>query len=710
MEWIRGHHWKSVLFGGLALLGVVLLILAGGSSETEPSASRTLAGAGTMPGAITTTTELVEGFDASKHPDIEQFDCSPLLTIEDADYALGVEGQLAGMFEFAGGETCTQVLADNEEFWVRLEPGNPADFAPGSMMQGAAGALVADVGDDAIWFGGDQVSVITVFKQVDLGGLYYRILLSRPDIPPEEELELLTELAVRALPRFPGVVLESPEPQQVVVDIEPDDPAKLSYAANLLAKVADGEWTLGEGLVATLGVLAGETEASEVLRYPEMVNFDRSAVVSMAQDYLAGAPADDPAAEDIARLLSLAVPTVESLEQAGDVDVVQPSAEFRVILVSLVYQEDPAIMSFCLLNFGTSPCMDAWLVMTDEGEYTLYTLKQEFEGAWEQDQVDLAIEGLQKAVTLLEKTGSIPDAKIILNPHEVGVVVFAEGDGYVAHLGINTIGAEPGVLQHAVAYALAKSMVEAKYGKDFWLNEGMATYLAGVVHPDLDYEHALAPLLEGHELSKPLTEWGVTSWLFFEFLHGHLGGPAGVFNFDQVSPSRIASLFHQFAEALTDGLVPDIGAVYDYVPYLAAFWDLPVNFLLNADLAPPPFGIRRIRLIVEPGKTACMDVITSGDVHISFRPDDDGGYRAPWESDLPLSIEGNSMILITSTGPGFVDFSITRFVDSPDECTDPPPDPAANAPVPLDSECPTFCDPTSFLWNPNTVHIDLDDE
>jgi len=708
IEWIRGHPLESGLFGGIALLGVVLGVvsLVSSASDPDPSPPTTAFEVGSGDGTI--PTDPIDTFDASAHPEIEQFTCTGFITIDDADYAFGIEGQLAAVMNLERGETCTDFLADDQSVWVRIEPGAPDDFSPGATLEGAQGSPVTAVGHDAVWFPGEEVSVITVFQRVELGGLYYRILLSRPDLAPEMEREILIELALRALPRFPGVVEEQPEPVEITVDIETADPATIGHAGNVLAREADGEWTRGEGLIATLQLFAGESDVGDVLRFPDVVELDRSAVVALARDYVASADDDDQAAGEILRLLHRLVPTIRALEEAGDIDIAKPTNAIQAVLVGLVLNqegEDPAISSFCLLNFGTSPCMDVTEV--EGSPYTLYTLKPEFEGAWDPTQVGFALDAMSEAAAVLEEVGPTPVTRVILNPHAVGVVVLADGGEYIAHVGTDMIGQQPVTLKHAVAYAIAKAMVEASHGEEAWFSSGLAMYLSGVVHPDYNYEHGLVTLLAGLEISAPLTEWGAAAWIFFEYLHGEIGDAGPVFNFPQLSPSQLSAHFHGFAEALTDGLVPDIGILFDYVPYAAQFWDLPVTVPFSVDLAPPPFGIRRIQLAVEPGEHACLDIISSGPIRVSWRPGtEEGGYRAPWESEPPAAIEGSSTLLITASGEGFYDLAVTRFVDDPDECTDPPPEPAA--PAPLDTECPVLCDPTEFLWNPNTIHIEVD--
>ncbi len=712
IDWIRTHPLESALFGGIALLGIGLTIanLATSGSETPPGASDVTADLDSGTEAQTTSTQ-GPAFDADVHPAFEQLACSGLITIDDVDYAFGTEGQLLSVMEFSGGETCTDTLADDREFWVTIEPGDPGDFSPGAELAAVTGSPVSGVGGDAIWFAGADESVISVFELIDSGGLYFRIRLHRPDTEPDEELEIITELARRSLPRFPGVIADQPEPVAISIDIDESDPARDGYAGNLAAKEQAGEWSRSQGLVATLRLMAGEADHSDVLRYPDLVAFDNSDIIDIAREHLASTAEDDLEAEEIEQLLSRLLPSAADLGSAEVVDA-GPAAALSPLLLNLTFtQEDPVAESFCVQNYGTGNCLNSKKVETEFGDYTLYWVKDEFETNWTAEHLEIIEEAIQKSASELGSIGNLPGTSIILNPNNVAVSIDIADSGYVANLGFDMAfgleGVQLGQLQQVVAYAMAAAMVAGEYG-DLWLVDGMALYLSGFVYPDVNYEHRFAQALAQFELSKPLTEWGITSWLFFEYLDSALGGAGPVFGFGQLSPTQISSLFHGFAQALTDSQVPDLGFLFDYVPYDAQVTDLPINFLFNANLAPPPFTIRRFRLIVEPGQHACIDVLTSGAVQFSWRGPGENGAQQQWDTEVPPGVSGESTLLVTSTGEGFLDFAVTRFVEDPEDCEEEPEQATPQEWEPLAPDCPTFCDPTAFLWNPNVVHIRIE--
>jgi hypothetical protein len=93
----------------------------------------------------------------------------------------------------------------------------------------------------------------------------------------------------------------------------PFDRSNISFVDNLLAKVEDGEWTLGEGLVATLQLFEGERDTDSVLRHPELLDYEGTGIIAMAYEYLEDGP-DDGAKEEINGLLRLLVFSSEQLE------------------------------------------------------------------------------------------------------------------------------------------------------------------------------------------------------------------------------------------------------------------------------------------------------------------------------------------------------------------------------------------------------------
>jgi hypothetical protein len=94
------------------------------------------------------------------------------------------------------------VLDDDEDFYVEIGPGAPADFEPSAELSGVSAEAVTGVG--ARWFTGaeDGVGVLSVQQLTLLGVLHYRVIVSRPGLAGSEQLEILRTLALAGSARW----------------------------------------------------------------------------------------------------------------------------------------------------------------------------------------------------------------------------------------------------------------------------------------------------------------------------------------------------------------------------------------------------------------------------------------------------------------------------------------------------------------------------
>jgi hypothetical protein len=381
----------AVAWATAAAAGLVLLSACGGGGEEEPAATTP---AGETPTQAPTVERPTPG---PERLDVPPVNCGPLITLEEVDDALGVTGQLASIFEFAGGEACSEVLADDEDFFVRIEPGDPGDFEPSASVIGVSGEPVPAVGDEARWFGGQgseaggDVGALSVRQDTSLGALHFRIFLGRPDLDSTAQLEIAKNLALSALPRFPGV--------------------EAGYVDNLLVKEEAGEWTRGEGLVATLSLFAGEVEAAQVLRHPELVDFSGTGVIRMAREYLEDG-ADAEAKTEIARLLELLVLSRERLEAMAGIG--PPTVALGVQAISF---DTARGAGDCANYWGAGgPCMTEAVSpeldeMFGEGKYKLWVpaeSTQNTEG-WTDEHLFWAMEAMEESAITEEAKGEMPE-------------------------------------------------------------------------------------------------------------------------------------------------------------------------------------------------------------------------------------------------------------------------------------------------------------
>ena len=291
-------------------------------------------------------------------PQVPAMDCDTLLTFEDVDEALATWGRIdAGLdgdtFGVSGGEVCTTRLFSDESIFVRIEPGDAGDFEPGAEMLGASGRRIPAFGDEALLFhtadiGAEGQTILSVRERRDVGTLQFRLALGRPDIEEPERSLVLARLARDVLPRFPGSRLQSP-PASIAdgLSLSPADDgdrSHLTYVDNLQVKEEAGEWTRGEGLIATLRMFAGEGAPEEVLRHGTSLDWEATGILSMAARYLDEGTGDTEERAEIERLLDRLTWDDNELEAMAGITPAAPSTALRGASIGVVGQPRPVAM------------------------------------------------------------------------------------------------------------------------------------------------------------------------------------------------------------------------------------------------------------------------------------------------------------------------------------------------------------------------------
>lgn len=81
--------------------------------------------------------------------------------------------------------------------------------------------------------------------------------------------------------------------------------------------------------------------------------------------------------------------------------------------------------------------------------------------------------------------------------------------------------------------------------------------------------------------------------------------------------SSAEPFFHGFEQELTDATLQDIGP--GLVPYEPMAWRLQISGPTELSLVPPPFGVRRLHAVVDPGEYACFETFASGEFEGSWK-------------------------------------------------------------------------------------------
>ncbi|MDX1448342.1 MAG: hypothetical protein R3246_04690, partial [Acidimicrobiia bacterium] len=258
-------------------------------------------------------------------------DLCELISDDDAERFLGPhrEGRPGARDEVFGGgspkvvdlsesgDTFCQKLITTE-IYVTASMSSESDFDGSARVDGIVGEEVPGVGDQAVWFadvpgtGSFASAHDTGILAVRRDAAMFRIVVALPDLDSESRQDAAVQLALAALNRLPGadrlVVLER---------LETPDLSSLGFVHNLLERVDDGEWTIGEGLVATLQLFAGGTGAADVLRSDDLVDTSGTEIMRMARVYAEDGP-DDAVRQELERLLEvLGLPTVQTSEEAS---------------------------------------------------------------------------------------------------------------------------------------------------------------------------------------------------------------------------------------------------------------------------------------------------------------------------------------------------------------------------------------------------------
>jgi hypothetical protein len=502
-----------------------------------------------------------------------------------------------------------------------------------------------------------------------------------------------------------------------------------------LAKEEAGEWTLGEGLVATLRLFAGEIEAAEVLTDAELVSYEGTEVLELAYEYLETG-ADPVARAEIERLLGLLVFSNDQLESMAGIAPAAARPSQLIAMSSLLQPAEDCIKFFHGYEdeeylLGVFPCLEYKSVTIDGKVYRVFyprpVIIQDavIEWGWTEADYDLALQAMtdavhtyntlapggMPAVNMLFAIGPSPSGaggpqgafgRAFLEENEpCGVLVWTQAKlladraedffkQFIAH-----------ELAHCFLAELFPELRSATGAAIRWWDEGLAEHLSNVVYPTTQFEWRWTGPLEQAELSTTLFDRAYDNFIFFQHLQWIVGNP-GILDVIGSLPGDIAGQraalaaypgmgddYHAFAELMSDGDVADSGG--GVVPYEPQAEDVTISTPMTMLQEPQPFGVVRWHVTVDPGKYACLEYTENGELSSSWRR---GAPGAPggWSDDLPDVLDGEAVFAVTATTPGALFAIEVTDVSDDDECEDE--DTAPDVPTP----CPIVCPPSRYYW------------
>ncbi|MEX2548478.1 MAG: hypothetical protein WD830_11945 [Chloroflexota bacterium] len=489
------------------------------------------------------------------------------------------------------------------------------------------------------------------------------------------------------------------------------DPAGEDLTANLLEKEKDGEWTRGEGLVATLRLLTGEARAADVLRVPDMQPSEATGIVALAREYVR-AHADDAAARaEIERLLSFLVFSDEQLTAMSRPSTTAFDARDLAdgALTAELLGTGP---EDCTKFFGgykiapVSSCLEVRVLTIAGKPYRIFRPARPLPTAgWTEQHVDLLEQGVREAVPVLSSLGKVPAANLVFHVQANAQALMSATPVPGKPCGISIYpsaqkrtGADfRQVVAHELAHCFQTETFPAQnfdYGVTRWREEGLADHLSDLVYPSNNLEWKFLPTLKAQELSTSLLDRAYTNFLWFQYLANRLGRgrlleligslPTSGGRTEQADAMAawpdVEALYHDFVRRYTDGTIRDTsGAFIPTVPasITVAFGDA---FKPLIDEPVLPFAVLRYALSPDEGKRAV--VATSGaDRTVAARSPSAKDWR-DLPATMPESCEstGPLIVIATNTRHPFVGqfrVDVTSIEDS--DCPTPEPAPAVPA-------------------------------
>jgi hypothetical protein len=699
LETIRRNR---AIIGGVVLLAAVALIGRAFDRDNDPPVSAAL--------AVTTTTDASTTTRSATQPDSEvpPVDCTLLLTTQEREVALGIPDRPADQRDSmmsSGAEACVETLVSDDQYFVGVAPGNPDDFESGEVLNDTTGERV-EIADGGLWVGAAHSGVLSVRRETPLGALHFRIVLGRPDLDDTARRGLAMELAGLAMPRFPGVEVE---PEVVTVFDQAPDQSTVGFVDNLLAGVEAEEWSLGEGLVATLRLFAGEVGANEVIPDGELIDYESTGIMEMARDYLEDGPEAEARAE-IERLLDLIVFSNEELEAMAGIGPATAALPGAPETVTAQTEED------CARLIGEAPgvsvCLEVESFVINGKEFRVFRPAASLpQSGWAQQHFESAATAIKESVPKLDGVGATPRVNLVFSVSSVEIAeanyVAGEPCGVFAYTQLQsfTVANFKQVIAHEVGHCFnGETFVDQRdldYQTRKWWEEGVADYWSNFVYPQNNLEWRTLDRLTGKELATTIFDRTYDNAVFFQYLEeamdvdgidaviSNLPGSGGVGDQLRAMASfpGMDETYHEFARVMADSQVFDTSG--ERVPYRPVGWDLAVSGPTQVPFPVPAFGVRRLHITLPPGLYGCYEAITTGEQKVSWR-EGAPGQPAPWDGFGPAELQGETTLVVTAVEEG-AQFTLDVYeVDSDPDCDD--------LEEPEECDLELICDPSGYFF------------
>jgi len=425
---------------------------------------------------------------------------------------------------------------------------------------------------------------------------------------------------------------------------KPKKPQPTSLVRNLYDRADADDWTLGEGLVATLEFANGEASRRDVSSR-RLEEVEITGVAEAARAYV-DTPKTRPQEKRIRELLGDLIPTPAELRAlAGDgtaTSSFRGPAGGEIDCAELWRGEPDALPGRCLRVFD--------LPLDDGLTGLVYT---PLEGVPPEDAAryeELVREALPIAWQTFGELGAMPNADIVFDPRS--------GGGHaVAGTALDETGARCVIMIRP--FALDESNDDAKFilaheafhcfqgselqsyrvsGEEaLWWKEGSANYFANVVHPTVNTEYEKLAGLRPYEPGHQLLELDYDAFPFWQHLANTQGDAQAVALLRHLSERGKAAdwpgmpeLFHSYAEAfLTNGIIDSGGGA---IPINAREENQgrfrPTEPGRVYQIVPRPFVIERAVIEWEAEREFDLETEQVGTIRVSAQEQLEGAWGA----------------------------------------------------------------------------------
>lgn len=488
------------------------------------------------------------------------------------------------------------------------------------------------------------------------------------------------------------------------------EPLPTGYTDLLQNKMASGEWTLEVGLVTMLRLFAGEIQVSEAGLGQGVLETEGTGILRLAGGYLRTGT-DQPAKDEITRLLKLLVPSQEALDRYSIPD--EQTSGRGAGLAAPVRQDTEECRRLWVTGFpdARTPAFPCFL--RGERNVAGYSYRVYYPLAWRGDAsrdpyYSDTLVAVQDSITKFQDYGGVKEIYFVFTTladmrdtpswttyASTATTLFQHvSEACPVIINPAAMALDEAAYKQAIAHEIfhcfqAWNLPEQLDGpgrdSDWWA-EGTAEYYSNLVYPSVNAEHGFAAKFSSVSTISPLTDMSYENFAFFQFLGSRIG-PIALIAMLRDMPThpgrdfQLAALaavpemedtFEEFVRSVLDNTLvdSDSGPINIPVHYTNEFLFTDIS---SIDFSGPPFVVARYKLSFAGEREYSVSSVPVGAAGRSGARG--GGATGGWAS-IPESVRGcgelEYVLYVITTTPTAVrteTIATTMVTEAPcDEC------------------------------------------